>query len=54
MTNAHHKGKPATASTRRQVSPPDDLSTNVVRDLYMTLNPGEKIEGSFKIGSNAK
>ena len=33
-----------------QVSPPDDLSTNVVRDLYMTLNPADKIEGSFKIG----
>ncbi|HEV2293517.1 MAG TPA: glycoside hydrolase family 2 TIM barrel-domain containing protein [Tepidisphaeraceae bacterium] len=38
----------------QQVSPPDDLSSNVVRDLYMTLNPGDVIEGSFKIGSNAR
>lgn len=37
----------------QQVSPPDDLSTNVVRDLYMTLNPGDKIEGDFKFGANA-
>jgi beta-galactosidase len=35
----------------QQVSPPDDLSTNVVRDLYMTLNPGDIIEGSFRLGS---
>ena len=38
----------------QQVSPPDDLSSNVVRDLYMTLNPGDVIEGSFKIGSTAR
>jgi len=38
----------------QQVSPPDDLSTPVVRDLYMTLNPGDVIEGSFRIGSQAK
>jgi hypothetical protein len=37
----------------QQASPPDDLSSNVVRDFYMTLNPGDVIEGSFKIGSNA-
>ena len=34
-----------------QVSPPDDLSSNVVRDLYMTLKPGDVIEGSFKVGT---
>ena len=38
----------------QQVSPPDDLSSNVVRDLYMTLNPGDVVEGSFRIGSNTK
>jgi hypothetical protein len=38
----------------QQVSPPDDLSSNVVRDLYMTLNPGDKIDGSFRIGSQKK
>jgi beta-galactosidase/beta-glucuronidase len=38
----------------QQVSPPEDLSTNVVRDLYLTLNPGDKITGSFRIGANAK
>jgi beta-galactosidase/beta-glucuronidase len=38
----------------QQVSPPDDLSSNVVRDLYMTLNPGDKIEGSLRIGSQQK
>ncbi|HEX8524488.1 MAG TPA: glycoside hydrolase family 2 TIM barrel-domain containing protein [Tepidisphaeraceae bacterium] len=37
-----------------QVSPPDDLSTNVVRDLYMTLNPGDTVEGSFRVGSVKK
>jgi hypothetical protein len=36
----------------QQVSPPDDLSTPVVRDLYMTFNPGDVIEGSFRIGRN--
>jgi hypothetical protein len=38
----------------QQVSPPDDLSSNVVRDLYMTLNPGDKIEGKFRVGSQQK
>jgi hypothetical protein len=38
----------------QQVSPPDDISTNIVRDLCMTLNPGDKISGSFRVGSNAK
>ncbi len=37
-----------------QVSPPDDLSSNIVRDLYMTLNPGDVVEGSFRIGSYAR
>ncbi|MDQ3439035.1 MAG: DUF4981 domain-containing protein, partial [Planctomycetota bacterium] len=38
----------------QQVSPPDDLSTNVVRDLYMTLNPGDVVEGRFKVGGTAR
>jgi beta-galactosidase len=43
-----------TLTVNKHVSPPDDLSSNVVRDLYMTLDPGDKIEGSFNVGSPGK
>ena len=36
----------------QQVSPPDDISKNVVSDFYMTLKAGETIEGRFRVGSN--
>jgi hypothetical protein len=39
-----------TLTINKQVSPPDDLSSNVVRDLYLTLSKGDKIEGSFIVG----
>ena len=36
----------------QQVSPPDDISKNVVADFYMTLKPGSTIDGHFRVGSN--
>lgn len=36
----------------QQVSPPDDISRNVVQDFYMKLNAGKVIEGHFRVGSN--
>lgn len=32
--------------------PPRDFSTNCVPDLYREMDPGDIIEGSFKVGSN--
>ncbi|HTL28931.1 MAG TPA: glycoside hydrolase family 2 TIM barrel-domain containing protein [Tepidisphaeraceae bacterium] len=34
------------------VSVPEDISTNIVREMVMILNPGDKIEGRFMIGAN--
>lgn len=36
----------------KQCSPPRDISSNVVPDLYLQLSPGDHIEGSFRVGSN--
>jgi len=36
----------------QQVSPPDDISKPVVPDFYLTLKPGDAIEGHFRVGSN--
>ncbi|PWU20172.1 MAG: hypothetical protein C5B50_04595 [Verrucomicrobia bacterium] len=36
----------------QQVSPPDDISKPVVSDLYLTLKPGDTLEGRFRVGSN--
>ena len=38
----------------RHVCPPRDLSTPGVLDLYLTLNPGDTIDGSFRIGSSKR
>ena len=38
----------------KQCSPPRDISANCVPDLYLFLSPGDKIEGSFRVGSNKK
>lgn len=38
----------------KQCSPPSDISSNCVPDLYLSLSAGDKIEGSFKVGSNKK
>jgi beta-galactosidase/beta-glucuronidase len=35
----------------QQVSVPNDISTNVVPEYVMTLNPGDVVEGSFKMGA---
>ena len=53
------RGDPAKATAytlvvNKHVSPPQDLSSPSVRDLYLQLKKGEAIEGSFKIGSFAK
>jgi len=37
----------------QQVSPPDDISKNVVADFYLTLKSGSITEGHFRVGSNA-
>ena len=36
----------------KQCSPPRDISANCVPDLYLFLSPSDKIEGSFRVGSN--
>jgi autotransporter-associated beta strand protein len=36
----------------QQVSPAEDISSNVVPDLFMTLGNGSILQGSFTIGSN--
>ena len=38
----------------KQVSPPDDISTSVVKELLLKLKTGDVIEGSFRLGSNRK
>ena len=38
----------------KHVSPPNDISTRVVQDLYLTLKPGDTIEGSFRVGSEKR
>jgi hypothetical protein len=35
----------------RQVSPPRDISSSIVPDLYMKLEVGEEVSGSFQVGS---
>lgn len=35
----------------QQCSPPRDISTHAVQDLYMELKPGDHIEGRFFVGS---
>ncbi len=37
----------------RQCSAPKDISTNVVPDLCLTLEPGSVVEGSFYVGSES-
>jgi autotransporter-associated beta strand protein len=37
----------------QQVSPANDISANVVPDLYMTLSSGNVLQGSFSVGSNS-
>jgi hypothetical protein len=37
----------------QQVSPPDDISSSVISDLYMTLSSGNVVQGSFSVGSNS-
>ena len=36
----------------KQCSPPEDLSSNCVPDLYLTLSDGDTMEGSYRVGSN--
>ncbi len=35
----------------KQCSPPRDISTSTVTDLYLVLEPGDHVEGSFWVGS---
>ncbi|MGH7942867.1 MAG: hypothetical protein ACREFR_17550, partial [Limisphaerales bacterium] len=37
----------------QQVSPANDISANVVPDLFMTLSTGDVLQGSFTVGSNS-
>lgn len=54
----HCRGGIANASRQyvlfvnQQVSPPDDISKNVIPDFYMTLKPGSQVDGRFRVGSN--
>jgi len=40
-----------TLAVNKQVSPPQDISSNVVPELYLALTSGATIESSFDIGS---
>jgi beta-galactosidase len=40
-----------TLIVNRQTSPPQDISSNVVPDLYQSLKKGDHIEGAFDIGA---
>ena len=40
-----------TLAVHKQASPPNDISSNIVPELYLTLKPGDVIESSFEIGS---
>jgi beta-galactosidase len=37
----------------QQVSPANDISANIVPDLFMTLGSGNVLQGSFTVGSNS-
>lgn len=37
----------------QQVSPANDISANIVPDLYLTLSSGNMLQGSFTVGSNS-
>ncbi len=41
-----------TLFVNRQVSPPRDISSSVVEDLYLDLKAGDVIEGRFHLGAN--
>lgn len=41
-----------TLIVNRQTSPPQDISTRSVPDLYLTLSSGDKVDGAFRLGSN--
>ena len=36
----------------KQASPPIDISSGCVKDLYLQLSRGDKIEGAFRVGSD--
>ena len=42
-----------TLTVNKQVSPPDDISSRCVPDLYLTLKSSDHIGGAFRIGTNA-
>ena len=45
-------GKGYVLYVNQQVNPPDDISKNVVDDLYLNFKKGTTVEGSFRVGSN--
>jgi hypothetical protein len=47
-----NRGQGYALFVNQQVSPPDDISKNVVADFYLTLKPGNTVAGSFRVGSN--
>ena len=38
----------------RQVSPPDDISSGVVKEFFLHLKKGDEVRGSFRVGSPVK
>jgi beta-galactosidase/beta-glucuronidase len=42
-----------TLIVNKQTSPPQDISSREVPDLYLTLSSGDQVEGVFRLGSNA-
>jgi beta-galactosidase len=41
-----------TLVVNKQTSPPQDISSNEVPDLYLSLSAGDQVEGAFRVGSN--
>ncbi len=37
----------------KQTSPPQDISSPCVPDLYLSLASGDKVKGAFRVGANA-
>jgi hypothetical protein len=42
-----------TLIVNKQTSPPQDISSGVVPDLYLTLSSGNQVDGAFWLGSPA-
>jgi hypothetical protein len=42
-----------TLIVNKQTSPPQDISSKEVPDLFLALSKGNQVDGAFRLGSNA-